>query len=61
MCEPIRIQDAKWAARIEAAKKLLRLNVNTHEQIAEVEDLPLKKVQELAQEIANEKELQDKK
>ena len=60
MCEPIRIQDAKWAARIEAAKKLLRLNVNTHEQIAEVEDLPLKKVQELAQEIANEKELQDK-
>ena len=61
MCEPIRIQDAKWVARIEAAKKLLRLNVNTHEQIAEVEDLPLKKVQELAQEIANEKELQDKK
>lgn len=55
MCEPIRIQDAKWAARIEAAKKLLRLNVNTHEQIAEVEDLPLKKVQELAQEIATEK------
>ena len=56
MCEPIRIQDAKWAARVEAAKKLLRLNVNTLEQIAQVEDLPLKKVQELAEEIATEKE-----
>ena len=55
MCEPIRIQDAKWAARIEAAKKMLRLNVNTHEQIAQVEDLPLKKVKELAEEIAEEK------
>ena len=60
MCEPIRIQDAKWAARVEAAKKLLRLNVNTHEQIAQVEDLPLKKVQELAQEIAAEKEQKQK-
>ena len=55
MCEPIRIQDAKWAARIEAAKKLLRLNVNTPEQIAQVEDLPVKKVKELAEEIAEEK------
>ena len=61
MCEPIRIQDAKWAARVEAAKNLLRIGLGTHEQIAQVQDLPLKKVQELAQEIANEKELQDKK
>ena len=61
MCEPIRIQDAKWAARVEAARKLLRIGLGTHEQIAQVQDLPLKKVQELAQEIANEKELQDKK
>ncbi len=56
MCEPIRIQDAKWAARVETAKKLLQLNVNTHEQIAQVTDLPLKKVQELAQEITAKKE-----
>ena len=55
MCEPIRIQDAKWAARVEAAKKLLRLNVNTHEQIAQAQTLPLKKVQELAEEVAAEK------
>ena len=38
MCEPIRIQDAKWAARVE--------------------DLPLRKVQELAEELAAEKEQQ---
>ena len=55
MCEPIRIQDAKWAARVEAAKKLLVMNVLSHEQIAQAEDLPLKKVQELAEEIAAEK------
>ena len=55
MCEPIRIQDAKWAARVEAARKLLRMNVNTHEQIAQAEDLPLKKVKELAEEVAAEK------
>ena len=55
MCEPIRIQDAKWAARVEAARKLLRMNVLTHEQIAQAEDLPLKKVQELAEEITAEK------
>ena len=55
MCEPIRIQDAKWAARVEAARKLLRMNVLTHEQIAQAEDLPLKKVQELAEEVAAEK------
>ena len=55
MCEPIRIQDAKWAARVEAARKLLRMKILTHEQIAQAEDLPLKKVQELAEEIAAEK------
>ena len=54
MCEPIRIQDAKWAARLEVAKNLLRMNVNTHEQIAQGTDLPLRKIQELAKEIAAE-------
>ena len=61
MCEPIRIQDAKWAARVEAARKLLRMNVLTHEQIAQAEDLPLKKVQELAEEITAEKQSQEDK
>ncbi len=56
MCEPIRIQDAKWAARVEAARNLLRMNKLSHEEIAQAEDLPLKKVQELAEEIAKEKE-----
>ena len=58
MCEPIRIQDAKWAARVEAAKNFIRMNVLTLEQIAQGEDLPLKKVQELAEEIASEKKQQ---
>ena len=56
MCEPIRIQDAKWAARVEAAKNLLRIGLGTHEQIAQTMDLPLKKVKELAEEIAAEKQ-----
>ena len=55
MCAPIRIQDAKWAARVEAARKLLRMKILTHEQIAQAEDLPLKKVQELAEEVTAEK------
>ena len=55
MCEPIRIQDAKWAARVEAAKNWLRMGQVTHEQIAQAENLPLKKVKELAEEIAAEK------
>ena len=42
-------------ARIEAAKNLLRMGVGTHEQIAQAQGLPLKKVQELAEEIAAEK------
>ena len=56
MCEPIRIQDAKWAARVDTAKNLIRMKVLTHEQIAQAADLPLKKVQELAEEISKEKE-----
>ena len=42
-------------ARIEAAKNLLRMKLGTHEQIAQAQNLPLKKVQELAEEIATEK------
>ena len=55
MCEPIRIQDAKWAARVGDAKNLLRMGLGTHEQVAQATDLPLKKIQELAEEIAAEK------
>ena len=40
---------------IEAAKNLLRMGILTHEQIAQVQGLPLAKIQELAQEIAAEK------
>ena len=36
---------------MEAAKNLLRMKVLTHEQIAQAENLPLKQVQELAEEI----------
>ena len=55
MCDPIRIQDAKWAARLEGARNLLRIGLGTHEQIAQTMDLPLKKVKELAEEVAAEK------
>ena len=55
MCEPIRIQDAKWAARVGDAKNLLRMGLGTLEQVAQATELPLKKVQELAEEIAAEK------
>ena len=44
------------ADKVEAAKNLLRIGLGTHEQIAQVQDLPLKKVQELAEEIAAENE-----
>ena len=54
MCEPIHIQDAKWAARVETAKNFLRMKLGTHEQIAQGADLPLRKVQKLAEEIAAE-------
>ena len=59
MCEPIRIQDAKWAARVESAKNFIRMKVNTLEQIAQGTNLPLRKVQELAEEIAAEKQSQE--
>ena len=41
-------------ARIEAAKNLLRMNAISHEQIAQAQNLPLKKILELAEEIASE-------
>ena len=41
---------------IETAKNLLRMKVNTHEQIAQATNLPLEKIQELAEEVAAEKE-----
>ena len=43
---------------IEAAKNLLRMKVLSHEQIAQAQELPLEKVQELAEEIVAEKEKQ---
>lgn len=54
MCEPIRIQDAKWAARVEVAKKCLQEG-DSIEKVARCADLPLEKVKELAEEIANSK------
>ena len=55
MCEPIRIQDAKWVARFESSKNMLRMGLVTHEQIAQAQELPLKTVQELAKELVLEK------
>ena len=50
---------AKEAGReekaIEAAKNLLRMDILTHEQIAQAQELPLEKVQKLAEEIDAEK------
>ena len=50
---------AKEAGReekaIESAKNLLRMDILTHEQIAQAQELPLEKVQKLAEEIAAEK------
>lgn len=51
-------ESTKYFFNSEAAKNFLRMNVLTLEQIAQGEDLPLKKVQELAEEIAAEKEKQ---
>ncbi|MCR4900348.1 MAG: hypothetical protein K5907_05990 [Treponema sp.] len=42
-------------ARIEAAKNLLRMNKLSHEEITKAANISLKKVQELAEEIATEK------
>ena len=41
-------------ARIEATKNLLRMNKLSHEEITQAMDLPLKKVQELAELVAAE-------
>ncbi|MBR4789452.1 MAG: hypothetical protein IK024_01020, partial [Treponema sp.] len=43
---------------IEAAKNLLRMGLLSHEQIAQAEELPLEKIQELAEEVAAEKKQQ---
>ena len=57
--EEVGIEKGKEMGRdekaIEAAKKLLRMKLGTHEQIAQAQELPLEKVQELAEEIAAEK------
>ena len=49
------IQQGAQQQAIEAAKNLLRMGILTHEQIAQAQTLPLKKVQELAEEITKEK------
>ena len=49
------IEEGSYNKAIEAAKNLLRMKLGTHEQIAQAQDLPLKKVQELAEEVALEK------
>ena len=59
MCEPIRIQDAKWAARVETARNLLKMNKLSYKEIAQAANLPLKKVQELTEEVAAEKQPQE--
>ena len=50
------LQQGAQQQAIEAAKNLLRMGLGTHEQIAQAQTLPLKKVQELAEEIAKEKD-----
>ena len=55
MAKEAGIEEGREMERVEAAKKMLRMNLGTHEQIAQVQDLPLKKVQELAEEITAEK------
>ena len=47
--------DGRAEKDIEAAKNLLRMNKLSHEEIAQAQDLPLEKVQELAEEVAAEK------
>ena len=50
------IEEGRNIEKIEAAKNMLRMGLGTHEQIAQAQALPLKKVQELAEEIAKGKE-----
>ena len=47
--------DGRAEKAIEAAKNLLRMGLGTHEQIAQAQELPLEKVQELAEEVVAEK------
>ena len=62
MAKEAGIEEGKEIGRdeqaIEATKNLLRMGILTHEQIAQAQTLPLKKVQELAEEITKEKALQ---
>ena len=53
------LEEGALKKAIEAAKNLLRMKLGTHEQIAQAQELPLEKVQELAEEIATEKEQQE--
>ena len=59
MAKEAGIEEGKEIGRdeqaIEAAKNMLRMGLGTHEQIAQAQTLPLKKVQELAEEITKEK------
>ena len=55
MYELLRIQDAIWVVHVEIARNLLRMRIATYEQIVQVTNLPLKKVKELAEEVAAEK------
>ncbi len=55
MYELLRIQDAIWEVHVEIARNLLRMRIATYEQIVQVTNLPLKKVKELAEEVAAEK------
>ncbi|MBO4532586.1 MAG: hypothetical protein IKX70_02245 [Treponema sp.] len=52
------IQQGTHQKAIEAAKNLLRMGLGTHEQIAQAQGLTLEKVQELAEEVAAEKQQQ---
>ncbi|MBR5400454.1 MAG: Rpn family recombination-promoting nuclease/putative transposase [Treponema sp.] len=51
------IQQGALQQAIDSAKNMLRIGLGTHEQIAQAQNLPLKKVQELAEEVAFEKNL----
>ena len=52
------IEEGREQKALEAAINLLKMKILTPEQIAQAEGLPLRKVQELAEELAAEKEQQ---
>ena len=58
MAKEAGIEEGREMERVEAAKKMLRMNLGTHEQIAQAQELPLEKVKELAEEVAAEKQQQ---